>query len=243
MTVEISKGCADNLAKGKGTAKVTIGSINTISFGDGTGTGSTDEILDSGNGLGGVSVGDMVTVVTQSGTNDITTEALAVSAGAIEVVAGSFTTESAATAGYCSVVSHRGHSLADIFKYGVIRIYGTPRPASPQDTEGAATLLLEISESGGAFSGGSDTNGLLWDSVVDGVLSKDTSQTWSDTVLATGTAVWGRIYDNAFNTGADAGETYNRIDFDIGSDLDMAASMTLGNVRTIDTFDIQVPLT
>ena len=240
MAVIISKHCADMLVGGKAVVNVILQGI-TFSYGDGTGTGGNDEILDSANGLAVFHVGDMITV-DGSTSNDGTYEILAVAAGAIEVAAGSLTTEAAGD--QTALATARGHSLADIFKYGVIRIYSGSQPASPQEAE-TGTLLLEISESGGAFVADADANGLLWDAYVDGVLSKDAAQTWSDAGIATGTAGWGRIYDNGFDTGADAGEAFNRIDFSVGTsgaDLTMATAVTIGNTKTIDSFDLIIPL-
>lgn len=248
MAVIISKHCADMLVGGKAVVNETYGpGDGIISFGDGTGTGGNDEIIAAaGTPFSGFHVGDMVTTVTKSTTNDGTFEVLDVTGGgaAIEVPAGSFTTEAAATVGLAVVATARGHSLADIFKYGVIRIYSGSQPASPQEAE-TGTLLLEISESGGAFVADADANGLLWDAYVDGVLSKDGSQTWSGAGIATGTAGWGRVYDNGFDTGADAGEAFNRIDFSVGTtgaDLTMATAVTIGNTKTIDSFDLIIPL-
>jgi len=240
--VKLSKAMVDALAAGKATAQDTVGTITTIAFADG-GAGN-DSITDSGNGLAGFSVGDLVTVVTTSGTNDGTYEALTVAAGTIGVATASLTAEIAATAGASALVSHRGQSIADLLKYGVMALYSGARPATPETAE-AGTLLLLISESSGAFAGGTDTNGLLFDAVVDGVVSKDVAQVWSDAGLDTGTITWGRFYANDYTTGADAGEALIRFDFDVaasGSDLNMSTSVVTGNTKTIDSFTITVPV-
>jgi len=247
MSVTISKALADALAAGAAVVNESYGPGDEIvSFGDGTGTGSTDEIVAAaGTPFSGFHVGDMVTVMTESGTNDGTYEILDITdAGAqIEVAAGSFTTEAAATAGMATIATARGHSLRDIFKYGILDIYSGARPASPETTE-AGTLLCSITESSGAFSADADANGLLFDAVVDGVLSKDASQTWSGVCAETGTATWARLYDNGYNTGADAGEAYIRLDLDVGlaGDLVISPSFTSGKTKTIDEFDITLPL-
>jgi len=241
MAVKLSKALADALAAGKAVVNVSVAPATTISFGDGTGSGGNDQILDSGNNLGDFHVGDKITTITTSTTNDGTFTILAVVAGAIEVPAGSFTTEAAGQ--QVALASARGHSIADLLKYGVMGLYSGARPASPETTE-AGTLLLIISESSGAFVGGQDANGLLFDAVVDGVLSKSASQVWSDTGLNTGTLTWGRFYANDYTTGADAGEVLIRFDFDIatsGSDLNMSTSVVSGNTKTIDEFTITVP--
>lgn len=86
---------------------------------------------------------------------------------------------------------------------GVIEIYSGTQPTNSEDTEvGAGTLLAVITESGGAFTGGSATNGLEIE--VDGEECVIASgETWKTLLaLATGTATWFRHYDNAFTKGA-----------------------------------------
>ena len=248
MAVRVSKACADGLAGGRAVVNETYGpGDEIISFGDGTGTGGNDEIIAAaGTPFSGFHIGDMVTTVTESTTNDGTFEILDItgSGDTIEVAAGSFTTEAAAAVGLATVASARGHSLSDIFRHGVIRIYSGAQPATPETTE-SGTLLLEISESSGAFVADADANGLRFDEVVDGVLSKEVGQIWSGAGLDTGTAGWGRLYDNGFDTGADAGEAFNRIDFAVaasGSDLNMATSVVTAITKTIDTFTLTIPL-
>lgn len=85
---------------------------------------------------------------------------------------------------------------------GVIGIYSGTQPATANDTEGAAVLLMRITLNGGAFTPGSATNGINFDAPVDGVLSKAAAETWSGTGLADGTATWFRFYSNAMTTGA-----------------------------------------
>lgn len=238
MAVRVSKACADALAGGRAVVNAILQGT-TFAYVDG-GAGN-DQITDSANGLAIFHVGDMITVE-GSTSNDRTYEILAVAAGAIDVGTGLLTAEIAGD--QTTLASARGHSLSDIFRHGVIRIYSGAQPATPETAE-SGTLLLEISESSGAFTGGADANGLRFDEVVDGVLSKEVGQVWSDAGLNTGTAGWGRLYDNAFNTGADAGEAFNRIDFSVassGGDLTMATSIVTGVTKTIDTFTLTIPL-
>ncbi|MFA7463082.1 MAG: hypothetical protein WCY59_08075 [Anaerovoracaceae bacterium] len=245
MAVKLSKALAGALAAGAAVINESYGPGDEIvSFGDGTGTGSTDEIVAAaGTPFVGFHVGDMVTVMTESGTNDGTYEILDITdAGTqIEVAAGSFTTENAATAGMATIATARGHSVRDLFKYAVLDIYSAPRPTDPEDAE-TGTLLCTITESSGAFVADADANGLLFDEVVDGVLAKDAAQTWSGTIAETGTGVWARLYSNAYDTGEDVGEAFIRLDMDIGDDLDTPTSFTSGQTRTIDEFYIHVPL-
>ncbi|MFA7195868.1 MAG: hypothetical protein WC210_09155, partial [Candidatus Neomarinimicrobiota bacterium] len=189
MSVTISKALADALAAGAAVVNESYGPGDEIvSFGDGTGTGSTDEIVAAaGTPFSGFHVGDMVTVMTESGTNDGTYEILDITdAGAqIEVAAGSFTTEAAATAGMATIATARGHSVKDVLKFSVLRVYSGVRPASPEEAE-SGTLLGTFTNNSGAFTGGQDTNGLLFAGVVDGKLSRDANQVWSCVVANTG---------------------------------------------------------
>jgi len=240
-TVILSKQTAEDLAGGRAVVNVVIQAA-TIAYVDG-GAGN-DQIHDSASGLAVFHIGDKVTV-DGSTSNDGTYEILDVSATDLDVGTGLLTTEAEGDA--TALASARGMSLSDIFRRGVIRIYSGAQPASPETVE-SGTLLLEISESSGAFTGGADANGLLFDDVTCGAAScsvaKMVSQVWSDAGLDTGTAAWGRLYDNAFDTGADAGEAYRRIDFSVGvaGDLVMSPSVTTGVTKTIDEFTLTVPL-
>jgi hypothetical protein len=92
-------------------------------------------------------------------------------------------------------------TFKDVFRNGVIRVYSGSVPADADAAEGAGVLLLEISKDSVAVTPGTATNGLNFDAIVDGVLSKN-ADTWSDAGIATGTAAWWRMYDNGVITGA-----------------------------------------
>lgn len=238
--VKVSKACADKMAGGRAVANVVLQGT-TFQYIDG-GAGN-DQIGDSGNGLAVFHVGDMITV-DGSTSNDGTYEILAVAAGTVDVGTGLLTTEAAGD--QTALASGRGHSLLDIFKFGVIRIYSGTQPTAPEETEAGGTLLLEITVASGAWEDDVDTNGLLFDEVVDGVVAKSLSQVWSGAGIATGTAAWGRLSDNADGDtlGADATEVLPRIDFSVGTsgDLVMSPSVTIGVTKTIDEFTLTVPL-
>ncbi|HBA73565.1 MAG TPA: hypothetical protein DCZ63_15645 [Geobacter sp.] len=236
--VILSKGMVDELAAGKAVVNVVLQAA-TIAYVDG-GAGN-DQIHDSASGLAGFHVGDMVTV-DGSTSNDGTYEILAVSATDLDVGTGLLTTEAEGDA--TALASARGQSIADLLKYGVMALYSGARPANPETAE-AGTLLLLISESSGAFVGGTDTNGLLFDTVIDGIVYKNASQVWSDACIDTGTITWGRFYANDYTTGADGAEALVRFDFSVAtssSDLNMSTSCVTGNTKTIDEFTITVPV-
>lgn len=141
-------------------AQPTLGSTliaDTISFGDGDGTGSTDTIKDSGDGLAAkFAIGDFIMVIGGDNTGKLV-KALTVADGEIEVAAGSFAT---AVAGdpICLVEITSG-SLAQVFKNMSIDGRTGPRPLTADLTE-AGTKIIQFSLNGNAFVAGTSTNGL-----------------------------------------------------------------------------------
>lgn len=89
---------------------------------------------------------------------------------------------------------------------GIIVIYSGSQPATADATEGAAVALCEITDGGGAFSGGSPTNGI--NLVRSGqTLIITGTESWEGVADATGTAGWFRFYDNSYTLGADTGSS------------------------------------
>ncbi len=115
---------------------------------------------------------------------------------------------------------------------GAIFIYGGASAALPADADTAphATndiLLLVITESSLAHSSG--TNGINFDVSANGVLSKDTSETWSgDGLAAAGTgeiAKWFRFVDVNYDPTTE--NTIVRFDGSIGTTS--TAELQMGN--------------
>lgn len=96
----------------------------------------------------------------------------------------------------------------------VIDVYDGVQPASPNDVP-AGTKIGSITESGGAFSHGSATNGLEFQSNSDGTMTIKSGETWIFTSIAAGTARWARIKTNATDDNTSS-TTQKRFDFDIG---------------------------
>ena len=244
MTLRLSTGLRDAMLDYKAIASnLMVGT--TISFGDGTGTDSTDQILDSGNGLAGFSVGDKITV-SGSTSNDGSYEILAVAAGAIEIPAASLATEAAGDT--VLLASARGGSLADLMKYGIIRIYSGSQPVGSGDYTYAdaaytGTMLVEISQSSGTFVSGTETNGLVMGEVTDSALKRESGEVWSGTAAASGTAGWFRFYANTVDDTASL--TALRFDGAIatsGAQLNMSnTTITLGGTTTIDSVSLTQP--
>lgn len=100
------------------------------------------------------------------------------------------------------------------FANGILEIYSGAQPASA-DAAPTGTLLAQITLDGGAFSHGTPTNGLNWDTPANGSVSKPGADTWSGVGIAEGTAGWARFKGNpADNDGTST--TLARCDFSVG---------------------------
>lgn len=211
-----------------------------ISFGDGDGTGGRDTINDSGNGLAGFKIHDLIKV-SGSTSNNVSAEILSVSAGTIEIPADTLTGEIAGDQVILS--SSRGGSLKDLFRNGVLDIFSGTQPATADTTE-SGTKLCRITLSSGAFVAGTATNGINFGDAVAGVIGKRSGETWSGVGLVNGTAGWFRIYDNAATTGAST--TAVRIDGAIattGAQMNMSnTTITVDGTTTIGTVAITDPM-
>lgn len=138
--------------------------------------------------------------------------------------------------------------LVTDFNDSVIQIYSGSPPATADEAE-TGTLLAIITESSGAFVGGAATNGLSLDIATIAhaagysTVGKTVAETWSGVGLAAGVAGWGRLYANAFTTGAS--NTAVRIDGLCGlSNAQFVMSnlnIAVGETVTISSFTITLP--
>ena len=131
-------------------------------------------------------------------------------------------------------------ALQTAYDYGVMHIYSGAKPASSDDAE-TGTLLAVITESGGAFTPGVQTNGLRFGEPSNGVIGILAGQVWkTNSVLVTGVAGWGRFYANARTLGASSSAV--RFDFTIGvtgADLILpTTNVYAGTPFTINNFTI-----
>lgn len=172
------------------------------------GGGSADTIVDnSGDDRfidAGFRVGDAITTTgsTTAG-NDLTAVVLTgVTVDTLSFATGSLVGDvSEAFLAATTLQGNNGASLASILYNGTIRVFGGGTvPASADDAE-EGSLLLQITASGGAFVPGAATNGLKLQPILNGALSKESTE-WSGLALADGTAKWARYYDNNMVTGA-----------------------------------------
>lgn len=129
------------------------------------------------------------------------------------------------------------------FDKGVIYVYSGPQPLSA-DSAVQGTLLGIVTTNGGAFNFGTATNGLAFDTPVNGTVSKAAADAWKFTGLAAGTAGWFRLMGNATdNLGAST--TLPRLDGSCatsGADLNISnVNVEVGSPNTIDVFQFTFP--
>lgn len=129
------------------------------------------------------------------------------------------------------------------FDRGVIHIYSGPQPVSA-DAPVTGTLLGVVTESAGAFSFGSATNGLQFEPAAAGEVAKKTAQEWKFKGLANGTAGWFRLMGNASDA-LGTSTTSPRLDGNIGTsgaDLNLSnIAVTTNTPCTIDVFIYGIP--
>ena len=223
-------------------AKATI-TATTISADE---TGGVFTILDSGNALltSGFRPGGTITISGFTGTaanNQITTITSVASTGASMIVAGTLVDDDV---GESVTITQNSMGFKDIFANCTIHFYSGTVPANADADEGAGTKLLEISVGSVAMTAGTATNGLNFDDITAGVLTKSAAA-WSDVGLATGTAAWWRMYDNGIITGASS--TAIRCDGLVGTSgvamILSSTSIVLGATTTVDTATFTMPKT
>lgn len=246
MTLKFSTGLRDDLNGLEATIKGAITGAG-LTFVDGG--GGEDSITDSGTGFisNNFAPGDKLFVQgapTPGNDSGITgVRITSVTAGTITFATGSVANGEAGDADTLVAVA-QGGSLKDVLKDGKILIYSGSQPSSPDDAV-AGTLLIEITESGGAFVAGAFDNGLEFENdPLSGELEKASGETWKGTAVASGTAGWFRFVGNAADGGA-ISTVLTRIDGNIGisgADLNISdTSIVSGRVYTIDTFKITLP--
>jgi len=210
---------------------VTGTDIAIVDGGDGN-----DTITQVSNGLGGFEVGDKVTIQ-GSVADDGSYEILAVADGQLDIPTGSITGEAAGS--QIILGSARGGALIDQFRNMTMKIFTGSQPTSADDAE-SGSELIQITESSGAFTGGSATNGINFGQVADAELHAASGEVWSGVATATGTAGWFRIYDNTAAGGADD-QVIDGAIATSGSQMNMTnTAITSGGTTTID--EVNIPM-
>lgn len=119
---------------------------------------------------------------------------------------------------------------------GRINIYAGAAPATADDAVGGATLLCAITLN-------STGTGILFDTAaVNGVLAKNPSETWSGSIVATGTATWYRHVaaadDGTLSTTAPRIQGTIAL---IGADLNIDPNFISGQTKVIEHYVIALP--
>lgn len=148
-----------------------------------------------------------------------------------------------ASAQTCVMAVLHGGSFRELFKNGVMDIFTGTQPSNPDNAVSNASVLCTITRGSGTFSASVAENGLNFDPVSGGTLTKKGSETWSGLNNKDGTAGWFRFYDNTYSTGSGASAV--RMDGNIstsGAELNMSStSLTSGATTTIDSFAMTLP--
>lgn len=243
MTLRLSSGFVDDWLENPGIAQAAfIG--NTGDFNDNG--GSPDTITRDSDSFitDGFRIGDYISVfgATTSGNNFVGKKLINVEALTLTLATGSLAATEATIAGTCIVVA-RGGSLRDILSYGYLKIYTGNQPANADAIE-TGSLLVKITDTGGAHVTSLGTNGLMFeDNAALNKLSKLAAQSWKGTPGASNTAGWFRFYNRDGVEGASA--TAVRLDGSCGlsgSELNLATlSIQIGVEFLINGFDITLP--
>lgn len=125
-------------------------------------------------------------------------------------------------------------SIKEIFKNGKIKIYSGTQPASANDAP-TGTLLVTITVNG-------TSQGISFGEASNGSISKNPTEVWSGTAVASGTAGWFRL--QTYGDTESLSEVDERIDGAIatsGAELNMSNTyISAGAVQTISVFDITI---
>ena len=128
----------------------------------------------------------------------------------------------------------KASSIKDIFNGGILKIYTGVQPSSADDAP-TGTLLVTITVNG-------TSQGITFDDAVGGVIKKNSSEIWSGTAVATGTAGWFRLQAN--DDPESLSSVAERIDGAIatsGAELNMSnTTIESGAVQTISLFQISI---
>jgi len=216
---------------------------NTISTGDGDGTGGLDTINDTGAGLGAFDRHDYILIVSGDANNGVWTKCINVSTTKLEVPAG---TLAAVAAG--SVIGifrfDACGSMRTVFQNCTIDLFFNAAPASADSAEpGAAVASFTLN--GNPFVPGVSTNGLNF-GYLDGVNMKRAidpetgiTEVWRAVPTATGIVNSCRIYSNDKVTGAST--TAIRMDGVVatsGADLNVLQGPSITVGVPIDVSDV-----
>ena len=230
MTLRISTATANRMM-----GEVSAVSGTTIAL-----VAASNKVTDSGDTLleEGFCPGDVLLISgSTTEANNIYVTVTSVASDGSEMTISAVDTNDSANANLTVTGMPKG--FKQLFKYGILDIYSSTQPATADAVE-TGTLLVSLTVDAGAFTAGTSTNGLEFNTISDGKLSKSTA-TWQGTAVATGTAGWGRFYGNQYITGADTDDVAVRFDGQCGSAYEFALSnlsIETGSPVTCDQMDL-----
>jgi len=234
MAISLSTCLVNRLAGQEVTVTDTPGTA--IDFTTGTITTTSSDFLTQGFRPG------QVIKIASSTSNDGYVTATQVAAATI-TISETITAETGIAGTTLSVPN--GLNWVTIFKHGIMDIYSSPMPANADLAE-TGTKLLSLTDGAGAFTAGESTNGLQFEFDAAGVFGILSTQTWQDAGIATGTAYYARLYDNAYITGLDSVNLQSpRIQGRVGTsgqDFDITStSIVIAVTNTCDTLNFTQP--
>lgn len=206
MAATFSTGLVNALA---GSGEDSLMLDNGFSFDE-----TLHRVSSTSNLFASTTVGDTLVVKGSLGNNKSLSVTAVQPDGSYVTVLETLTTEAAGTMIAIANFSG-GASLLEIMQHGVIAIFPSTvaRPSTADSAEGGSPIVL-ITENAGAFVPGDNTNGLVFNDSVNGVVTKENGVEWSGIPTADGVATWARFYDNNMITGVSS--TARRIDLACG---------------------------
>jgi hypothetical protein len=216
---------------------------DTISAGDGDGTGGLDTINDSASGFGSFGRHDFLLIVSGDANDGVWTKCINASAAKLEVPAGALTAVAAGSVVGIFKFDAWG-AMKTLFQNCTIDIYAEARPASADSAEPGAAIA-RFTLNGDAFVAGLSTNGLNF-GYLDGTNMKraidpETSiaEVWRATPTVTAVANSCRIYANDKSSGSST--TAIRMDGVVatsGADLNISQGPSLTAGVPVDISDV-----
>jgi hypothetical protein len=139
------------------------------------------------------------------------------------------------------------NAFKTLLEDGILTIWSGTKPANADAVE-SGSLLMEYTLGGATFTPVTGTNGLEFDVIASGTISKDALETWSGVgkpAAGVGTnATWFRFYDKNYTTGAST--TAVRYDGSIGTSSTYELRMSNLTIvedgpATVSTFTVTFP--
>lgn len=179
-----------------------------------------------------------------------------ITVNSIQIMSGTVTDATGVLADFATAVANNINNFQGNLLFnasasaGVVTITAKPGQGAVPNGWAVVSAVTTISKAdvnmGTLTVGVAAANGLLWGDSAAGVLSKLSTQTWSGTAVATGTAGWFRFEASVADAGAlVSDESVSRIDGTVGTsgaELNMGnLSITSGIVQNVSSFTLTLP--